>query len=70
MGSTGIMEMGAGPPIMRAGQGSAPAGVEPAASAEPPLPTALQEQLGLKLVSQKEPVEVVVIDHIQQPSPN
>jgi bla regulator protein blaR1 len=32
--------------------------------------TALQEQLGLKLVSQRVPVEVVVIDHIQQPSPN
>ena len=36
----------------------------------PPLFTAVQEQLGLKLVSQKEPVEVVVIDQIQQPSPN
>ena len=36
----------------------------------PPLFTALQEQLGLKLVSQKEPVEVIVIDNIQQPSPN
>jgi len=70
MGSTGMMALQAGPPIMGAGQGVAPAGVEPAASAEPPLPTALQEQLGLKLVSQKEPVEVVVIDHIQQPSPN
>jgi uncharacterized protein (TIGR03435 family) len=49
----------------------APAGSEPAAtSAEPSLFTAVQEQLGLKLVSQKEPVEVVVIDQIQQPSPN
>lgn len=36
----------------------------------PPLFTAVQEQLGLKLVSQKEPVEVVVIDQIQQPTPN
>ena len=32
--------------------------------------TALQEQLGLKLVAQKEPVDVIVIDHIEQPSAN
>jgi uncharacterized protein (TIGR03435 family) len=32
--------------------------------------TALQEQLGLKLESQKGPVSVIVIDHIEQPSPN
>jgi len=30
----------------------------------------LQEQLGLKLEAHKEPVDVVVIDHIEQPSPN
>jgi bla regulator protein blaR1 len=32
--------------------------------------TALQEQLGLRLVPTKAPVEVIVIDHIEQPSPN
>jgi uncharacterized protein (TIGR03435 family) len=32
--------------------------------------TALQEQLGLKLESGKGSVDVVVIDHIEQPSPN
>jgi bla regulator protein blaR1 len=45
-------------------------GEPPQESDGPSLFTALQEQLGLKLVSQKEPVEVVVIDHIQQPSAN
>jgi uncharacterized protein (TIGR03435 family) len=36
----------------------------------PSLLTALQDQLGLKLVPQKAPVEVLVIDNIEQPSPN
>jgi uncharacterized protein (TIGR03435 family) len=32
--------------------------------------TSLPEQLGLKLVPVKAPVEVLVIDHVEQPSPN
>jgi uncharacterized protein (TIGR03435 family) len=41
-----------------------------AADAGPSIFTALEEQLGLKLVPAKAPVEVIVIDHIQRPSPN
>lgn len=36
----------------------------------PSLFTALQEQLGLRLESTKAPVDVLVIDHVEQPSPN
>ena len=32
--------------------------------------TALQDQLGLKLESQMGPVDVLVIDHVEEPSPN
>ena len=40
------------------------------ANAPPPLFTAIQEQLGLKLEAQKMDVPVLVIDHVEQPSPN
>ena len=36
----------------------------------PSLPTALEDQLGLKLVSTKGPVDTIVVDHIEEPSPN
>jgi uncharacterized protein (TIGR03435 family) len=43
----------------------------PATDSDPPiLFTAIQEQLGLKLEAAKEPVPVLVIDHVDQPTPN
>lgn len=47
--------------------------IDPAADSatDPPsLWTALQEQLGLKLESAKGPVDTIVIDHIEKPTPN
>ena len=42
-----------------------------ASATDPPtLFTAIQEQLGLKLEAAKEPVSVIVIDHVEQPTPN
>jgi bla regulator protein blaR1 len=40
------------------------------ADAPPSLFTAVQEQLGLKLVATKAPVRVLIIDHIEAPSAN
>lgn len=51
---------GGGPPLIN----GAPAPIDPN---QPNLFTALQEQLGLKLDSQRGPVDVVVIDSVQQP---
>jgi len=39
-------------------------------SDRPSIFTAVQEQLGLKLESMREPVNVLVIDHVERPSPD
>jgi uncharacterized protein (TIGR03435 family) len=41
-----------------------------AADRPPDMFTALQEQLGLKLEAAKGPVTTLVVDHVEQPSPN
>jgi uncharacterized protein (TIGR03435 family) len=45
-------------------------GMDRAAATAPSLFTAIEEQLGLKLESAKGPVEVLVIDHVEQPAPD
>jgi uncharacterized protein (TIGR03435 family) len=47
-----------------------PADAQPGADAPPDLYTAIQEQLGLKLVATKALDEVLVIDHVERPSEN
>jgi uncharacterized protein (TIGR03435 family) len=42
----------------------------PPTTTGPSIFTALEEQLGLKLEAHKEPGEIIVIDHIEQPSAN
>jgi uncharacterized protein (TIGR03435 family) len=52
------------------GMGMRPPPPSDAPDAPPPLFTAIQEQLGLKLDSGKAQVDVMVVDHVEKPSPN
>jgi uncharacterized protein (TIGR03435 family) len=59
-------------PMMPGGRGTGPDGAAPAPaeSSGPSIFTALQEQLGLKLDSEKAPTDVLVIQHVERPSEN
>jgi uncharacterized protein (TIGR03435 family) len=61
-------------PIAGAGPGGgvamSPQAAEPASADTVSIFTALEEQLGLKLEAQTGSVEVLVIDHIERPTPN
>jgi bla regulator protein blaR1 len=52
------------------GAGGGPAGLPPIDPNGPSLSTALQEQLGLKLDSQRGPVTMFVVDKVSQPTPD
>src|SRR5688572_9598959 len=47
-----------------------PPGADPAPADAVSIFTALEEQLGLKLEAQTAPAEVLVIDHVERPTPN
>jgi uncharacterized protein (TIGR03435 family) len=59
-------------PMFKGTEGSQPGtgGISTPESSGPSIFTAVQEQLGLKLESEKGPVDILIIDHVEKPSEN
>ena len=55
-------------PLRTSGSTAAPGAASP--DDDVALSTALQEQLGLRLVLRPEPIDAVVVDDIERPAPN
>lgn len=64
------MAMGTGPMMRPPGGAPPPDGAQTQEPVGPSLFTAVQEQLGLRLVAHKEPEDVIVIEQIEQPTAN
>jgi uncharacterized protein (TIGR03435 family) len=62
-----VLEWTPDAPVTEEQAGDAP---QPSNSPGPTIFTAVQEQLGLKLESTKGPVDTIVIDRVERPSPN
>ena len=60
-------------PMFKGAEGSQPGTAGGTSAPElsgPSIFTAVQEQLGLKLESEKGPVDILIIDHVEKPSEN